>query len=64
MDCSAWQHGYQLLIAHNDEPDNGLAPNLPGRLAPLQGRAIFLPEEKPLHPDKTALAWHRNKRMG
>ena len=94
MDCSAWPDGYQLLVAHNDFPRNGLTlcrlchwpfdegllgvsaacrllaaaqlslePNLPGHLAPLQGRAIFLPEEEPRHPDKMALAWHRSKCM-
>jgi len=94
-DCSAWWNGYQLSVAHNDDPRNGLAlcrlchwafdegllgvsaaytllaaaqlslaPTLPGHLAPLQGRAIFLPAEEPLHPDLGALAWHRRKRMG
>ncbi|MCB0022584.1 MAG: HNH endonuclease [Caldilinea sp.] len=51
---------YTLLAA----AQLSLAPNLPGHLAPLQGRAIFLPVEEPLHPDLAALAWHRRKRMG
>ena len=38
-------------------------PNLPGHLAPLTGRGIFLPAEDALAPDRDALAWHRRKRM-
>lgn len=45
-------------------PTDYLAPNLPGYLAPLQDRTIFLPNEELLPPATAALAWHRHMCMG
>ena len=50
---------YTLLAARQ----LSLEPNLPGHLAPLQGRGIFLPGEAVLYPDTAALAWHRSVAM-
>lgn len=51
---------YTLLTA----PQLNTAPNLPGHLAPLAGRNIFLPIENSLHPDLDMLKWHRSKLFG
>jgi putative restriction endonuclease len=41
-----------------------VAPNLPGHLATLAGRYIFLPADDTLFPDHEMLKWHRSKRYG
>ena len=51
---------YSLLTASQ----LSLSPNLPGHLATLAGRSIFLPLEDVLYPDDEMLKWHRTKRFG
>lgn len=50
---------YTLLTASQ----LSVAPNLPGHLAPLAGRNIFLPRDKALSPDHEMLKWHRSTRL-
>jgi putative restriction endonuclease len=40
------------------------APNVPGHLATLPGRNIFLPNDDALWPDKAMLQWHRKNLFG
>ena len=40
-----------------------IAPNLPGHLAPLAGRNIFLPGDEALYPDREMLKWHRGTQL-
>jgi putative restriction endonuclease len=47
---------YVLLVS----PQLGRDNNLPGHLALLRDRSIFLPEEEELYPERRALHFHRN----
>lgn len=51
---------YALLTA----TQLSVAPNLPGHLATLTGRNIFLPDDRGLWPDIAMLKWHRRYQFG
>ncbi|MCL4861736.1 MAG: HNH endonuclease [Caldilineaceae bacterium] len=51
---------YALLTA----TQLSVSPNLPGHLATLTGRNIFLPDDDRLRPDKAMLTWHRRHLFG